>query len=77
MLNERATVAACEHSPAHSHESVHAHARHARTPRRRCKMRCVHAGIMVCEQLPSHRHRNLKAFEEHIENHVSVCFITE
>ena len=29
------------------------------------------------EQLPSHRHRNLKAFEEHIQTHISSCFITE
>ena len=29
------------------------------------------------EQSPNHRHRNLKAFEEHIQTHVSVCFVTE
>ena len=28
--------------------------------------------ILVC-----HRHRNLKAFEEHIQKHVSDCFVTE
>ena len=31
----------------------------------------------VREQLPNHRHRNLKAFEEHIQKHVSSCFVTE
>ena len=29
------------------------------------------------ERFPYHRHRNLKTFEEHIQKHVSYCFITE
>ena len=33
--------------------------------------------LMLFEQLPNHRHRNLKAFEEHIQKHVSSCFVTE
>ena len=29
------------------------------------------------EQLSDHRHQHLKAFEEHIQKHVSACFLTE
>ena len=28
------------------------------------------------ERLPNHRHWNLKAFEEHIQTHIYVCFVT-
>ena len=29
------------------------------------------------EQVPDHRRQNFKAFEEHVEQHVSSCFVTE
>ena len=44
------------------------------------------AGVLVPEvlrtrdsraQSPNNRHWNFKAFEEHLRNHVSVCFVTE
>ena len=31
----------------------------------------------IIEQFPDRRHRNLKAFREHIQKHVSYCFLTE
>ena len=33
-------------------------------------------GCLV-EHVPDHRHRHLKAFEEHMQKHVSSCFVTE
>ena len=39
---------------------------------------CMHIYIYIySEQFPEHRHRNLKAFREHIQKHVSDCFVTE